>query len=330
MLPDNDLFPEIGTRPRWLILTINISLHNTGFSGDNRSFGTRDIVRGRLKTILLRRNLYYNQLKKRRNMDSKVTVITGASAGIGAALAQLLAVEGHRLVLAARRDPELKQIAGQLDCEALPVVCDVGRRADIEHLRDAALERFGQIDIWVSNAGRGINRTVLNLTDEDFDEMIAVNLKSAWYGMQAVVPHFKQRGRGHLINVSTFLSRVPFVSFRSIYSASKAALNILTANLRMDLKAQYPDIRISLVMPGIVTTDFSKNALGGPPQTFPTVRLMKSQNAEEAARAIASLIDDPRAEIYTNPALADLAVRYIQDVAAFEEYMRPGNQGQRP
>ncbi len=262
-------------------------------------------------------------------MNSSVIVITGASGGIGAALARQLGAEGHRLVLAARREPELKRVAEQSGGEAITVVCDVRGRADIEHLKTAALERFGQVDVWVSNAGQGINRKVLELTEADFDEMIAVNLKSAWYGMQAIVPYFQERGRGHLINVSTFLSRVPFVSFRSIYSASKAALNILAANLRMDLKAQYPDIHISLVMPGVVTTDFSKNALGGAPQSFPLVRLMKPQNAEEAAQAIVSLIHDPRAEIYTNPALADIAVKYIQDVAAFEEYLLQGGEARK-
>jgi short-subunit dehydrogenase len=261
-------------------------------------------------------------------MNSNVIVITGASSGIGAALARQLGAEGHKLVLAARRLPELKKIAEQSGAEAIAVVCDIRSRADIDHLRDSAIEQFGQVDVWVSNAGQGINRSVLALSDEDFDEMIAVNLKSAWYGMQSIVPHFQKRGRGHLLNVSTFLSRVPFVGFRSIYSASKAALNILTANLRMDLKAQYPEIHISLVMPGVVTTDFSKNALGGAPQSFSGVRMMKPQNADEAAEAIVSLIHNPGAEIYTNPELADIAVKYIQDVAAFEEYLRQGSQGQ--
>lgn len=124
---------------------------------------------------------------------------------------------------------------------------------------------FGHVDVWINNAGRGIGRSVLELTDDDFDEMMSVNVKSAIYGMQVVIPHFKERGRGHLINVSSFLSRVPFVTFRAAYSAAKAALNILTANLRMELKAAYPEIHISIVMPGTVATDFSKNALWGTP-----------------------------------------------------------------
>lgn len=255
-------------------------------------------------------------------MNSNVIVITGASSGIGASLARQLGAEGYRLVLAARREAQLKQVAEEAGSEAITIACDVRNRADMERLKKVALERFGHVDIWVNNAGRGITRKVLDLTDDDFDEMIAVNLKSAWYGMQVIMPHFQERGRGHLVNVSTFLSRVPFVSFRSIYSASKAALNILTANLRTDMKKEYPNIHVSTVMPGVVLTDFGKNALGGTPQMAPQSRsMMKPQTADEAAQAIVDLIHNPRPEIYTNPALAEVAVRYIQDVAAFEDIM---------
>jgi short-subunit dehydrogenase len=100
--------------------------------------------------------------------------------------------------------------------------------------------------------------------------MMSVNLKSVLYGMQAIVPYFQQEGKGHVINVSSFLGRVPLVTFRSIYSAAKAALNVLTANLRMDLQEHYPDIHVSLVMPGMVLTDFHKNALGGASQRRPS------------------------------------------------------------
>jgi short-subunit dehydrogenase len=251
--------------------------------------------------------------------SNQVIVITGASGGIGAELARQLGAKGHRLALAARREKELGEVAAQCGSEALAVVADVSRRRDVENLRDRALAAFGAVDVWINNAGRGIGRRVLDLTDEDFDEMIAVNLKSALYGMQAIVPHFKERGRGHLINISSFLGRVPLATVRSVYSASKAALNSLTANLRMDLKRDFPGIHVSLVMPGMVTTEFAKNALGGtPPMTGPPGPIPKPQSAEEVAAAIAGLIERPVPEIYTNPALANIARRYYDDVAAFE------------
>ena len=249
---------------------------------------------------------------------SKIIVITGASSGIGAVLARELGSRGHRLALAARREDELKKAAEQSGPGALAVVTDVKRREDVENLRDRTIEAFGHVDVWINNAGRGIGKRVMDLTDEDFDEMFTVNTKSALYGMQAIVPHFMERGTGHLINISSFLGRVPAASVRSAYSAAKAALNSLTANLRMDLRQEYPGIQISLVMPGIVLTEFAKNALGGTPGTPPPPGAMKPQTVEEAVAAIVGVVDQPVPEMFTNPALAEIARRYYEDVGAFE------------
>jgi short-subunit dehydrogenase len=255
-------------------------------------------------------------------MTAKVIVITGASGGIGAATAKILAGRGDKVVLAARRAAELKQVAEQCGPGALTVVTDVTRRAEVEHLRDEALRAFGQVDVWINNAGRAITRQVLELTDEDFDQMMAINTKAALYGMQVIVPYFKERGTGHLINISSALGRVPFASYRSVYSASKAALNSLTANLRMDLRAGYPNIHVSVVMPPMVSSDFASNALYGtpvPPGGFRSAPT--AQTPEQAAVAIVDLIDHPRPEIYTNPSQSEMVARYYTDVAAFEENM---------
>jgi NAD(P)-dependent dehydrogenase (short-subunit alcohol dehydrogenase family) len=261
--------------------------------------------------------------------DPKVVVITGASGGIGAALARRLGRAGCRLVLAARRGAELRQVASEAGVragEGLAVVTDVTRRADVEQLRDEALATFGAIDVWVNNAGRGVGVRVLELTDEQFDEMMAVNVKSALYGMQAVVPHFLARGAGHLINVSSYLGRVPLATHRSAYNAAKAALNALTANLRVDLRREHPgtNVHVSLVMPGLVATDFAQNALGGtpaPPPPLPGGVVQPRQTADEVAAMIAELIERPRAELYTSPAHAELTRRYYEDVEAFERAM---------
>ena len=257
-------------------------------------------------------------------MSAKVSVITGASAGIGAALARQLAARGDKLVLAARREKELNEVAQSCGADALAVAADVTRRADVDHVRDEALRVFGRVDVWINNAGRGIGRQVLELTDADFDQIMAVNVKSALYGMQAVLPHFKERGDGHLINVSSALGRVPFASFRSVYSAAKAALNSLSANLRMDLRAEFPNIHVSVVMPPMVSTDFARNALHGtpmPPGGFRNGIGAAPQTPDQVAAAMVELIDHPRAELFTNPGQAEIAARYYADVAAFEETM---------
>jgi short-subunit dehydrogenase len=256
-------------------------------------------------------------------MAEKVIVITGASAGIGAALAKQLAARGEKLVLAARREVELKKVSSDCGPDALSVVADVTQRADVEHVRDEAFRAFGHVDVWINNAGRGIGRQVLDLTDADFDEMMAVNTKSALYGMQTIVPHFKERGEGHLINVSSALGRIPFASYRSAYCAAKAALNSLTTNLRMDLRAEYPGIHVSVVMPPMVSTDFARNALYGTPMPPGGFRPgSEGQTPEQVAAAIVDLIDHPKPELYTNPGHAETVARYYADVAAFEEGMR--------
>src|SRR5205814_4023841 len=138
--------------------------------------------------------------------------------------------------------------------------------------------------VWINNAGRGIARAALELTDAEFDEMMAVNVKSALYGMQIVAPHFIERRQGHIINISSFLGRVPIATHRSAYNAAKAALNALTANVRVDLARTYPGIKVSLIMPGVVTTEFARNALGTASATAPPWTpgaAMQPQTAEE-------------------------------------------------
>jgi len=248
------------------------------------------------------------------DMD-KVIVITGASSGIGAELARQAAGKGARLVLAARRKAELEAVAGQCGHEALAVVTDATRRADMERLRDAALARFGRIDVWVNNAGRGITRSVADLTDEDLEAMWRDNVNSALYGMQAVLPPFQSPGAGQVVNISSTLGRLPIVPHRSAYSAAKHALNALSACLRQELRETHPGITVTVVMPGVVATAFGDNALGGGPDSR---GLPGAQRVEDVATVILDSIERPRAEVYTQAATQAQVERYYQDVEAFE------------
>jgi len=257
---------------------------------------------------------------------NRVVVITGASAGIGEAIARELGRRGDRLVLASRSADALQRVATKIGPHAHVVQADVRHRSEVERIRDEAISAFGGIDVWINNAGRGIVRPALDLSDDDLDEMICINVKSALYGMQAVVPHFTDRGRGHIINISSFLGRVPVAPLRSAYSAAKAALNTLTANARVDLQRTQPGIHVSLVMPGLVATDFAKHAIGstGVIPAGPIGSPMTTQTPQEVATVVADLIDHPAAEVYTNPASRALAARYFEDVGAFEaEAYRP-------
>lgn len=250
-------------------------------------------------------------------MEEKVIVLTGASAGIGAAAAPVLVERGHRVVLAARTQDTLDAVAGPLGDRALAVVTDVTRRADNDRLRDAALARFGRIDAWVANAGRGISRLPSQLTDEDVDDMIATNVKSVLYGFQSVLPHLRERGTGHLVAVSSMLGKIPFTPIRSIYSAAKAAVNSLCASFRGELRAEFPNITVTALLPGVVATDFGKNARHG---GLDSRALPGAQPVEEVARILADAIATPRAEVYTRPEMRDVAGRYYsaEDIATVE------------
>ena len=140
---------------------------------------------------------------------NRIVVVTGASAGIGEAIAVELGRRGDSLVLAARTAAALERVASQVGTRTQIVTADMTRRADVERTRDEAIRAFGRVDVWINNAGKGIVRPVLELTDDDLDEMIDVNVKSALYGMQAIAPHFMARGTGHIVNISSFLARVP-------------------------------------------------------------------------------------------------------------------------
>jgi short-subunit dehydrogenase len=236
-------------------------------------------------------------------MPNNVVVITGASGGIGAALARELGANGYALVLAARREDELHKVALSIRGDVLAIPTDVTERNSVRYLFEESIRHFGKIDVWINNAGRGITKRALDLTDDDIDDMIRVNVKSALYGMQAVVPHFMEKGAGHLVNVSSFLAKMPMAPMRSAYSAAKAALNSLTETMRFDLGATYPGIHFTVVMPGLVATEFAKNAAGENAVAAPPPKhLPPPQTAEEVAKVIADVLVHPRDTVFTNPA----------------------------
>jgi NADP-dependent 3-hydroxy acid dehydrogenase YdfG len=245
-------------------------------------------------------------------MENKVVVITGASGGIGEALALALAARGVSLVLVARSKDALRSVADRCGDATLPVVADVTDRDSVRGVVRDALARFGRIDVWVNNVGRGITRAPSELTDADLDDMMRVNVKSAMYGMQEVLPHFKERGRGLVINVSSMLGRVPFATFRSAYCGAKHFLNALTATFRDEVQQTHPDIHFSLVSPGVVRTGFGVNALHGGPDSR---AMPDSQSAGEVAAVIVEVIESGRPDVYTRPGSHARVTGYYASVA---------------
>jgi len=126
-----------------------------------------------------------------------------------------------------------------------------------------------------------------------------------------VLPHFQERGTGHIINVSSMLGRIPFAVVRSAYCGAKHFLNALTATFRAEVQARHPGIQFTLVSPGVVRTDFGLNARHGGPdsRSFP-----ESQSAEEVAEVIVDVIDSRRADVYTRSGSRARVVGYYQSL----------------
>jgi NADP-dependent 3-hydroxy acid dehydrogenase YdfG len=229
-------------------------------------------------------------------MSEKIIVITGASAGIGAAAAEHLAGQGHSVAIVARRKNELDRVATQCRGRGHAIVADVSDRSDVRRVVEETLARFGRIDVWINNVGQGITRLPSQLTDEDVDQVMQVNVKSALYGMQEVLPHFKSRNDGHIINISSLLGRIPFAVIRSAYCGAKHFLNALTITFRAEVQETHPGIQVSIVSPGVVRTDFGSNAIHGGPdsRSFP-----ESQSATEVAAVIADVIALRTPDVYT-------------------------------
>jgi NADP-dependent 3-hydroxy acid dehydrogenase YdfG len=245
-------------------------------------------------------------------LSEKVVVITGASTGIGAAAAKLLTSRGMSVVLVARTRETLEAVAAECGRNALAVVGDMSEREAVRGVVDKALARFGHIDVWINNVGRGISRPPSELTDEDIDEVMRTNVKSALYGVQEVLPHFKSRNSGQVINISSMLGRMPLAVIRSAYCGSKHFLNALTAVLRDEIRQTHPGIQISLVSPGVVRTEFGLRALHGGPDNR---QMPYSQSAEEVAEVIAWAIETRPADAYTRPGARERVASYYADLA---------------
>ncbi len=240
-------------------------------------------------------------------MDARVIVITGASSGIGAAVAEHVSRDGARVVLVARRTDALADVAARCHGRGHPIVADVTNRDDLLRVADEAIARFGHIDVWINNAGRGITRQPTELTGDDIDDMVEVNVKSVLFGMQAVLPHFKARGTGQIINVSSMLGRIPFAVHRSAYSAAKHFVNALTQMFRDDVQKTHPGIQVTLVSPGVVRTDFGLNAKHGGEDSR---AISYSQSAEEVAAVIAGVIESRKPDVYTREGSRERVASY--------------------
>lgn len=191
-------------------------------------------------------------------LSGQVAVVTGASQGIGRAIALRLAELGARVVLAARSQPRLQEVAADIEAaggEALAVPTDVRQESAVAALLQAALHRYARVDIWVNNAGMGQFGAPLHETAvEAWAATFQTNLDAIYYSIRALTPHLIQRRCGHIVNIASLAGHNP-VPGAAAYAASKAALHGLTISVAEELRGY--GIRVSLVCPGSVATDLS-------------------------------------------------------------------------
>ena len=186
------------------------------------------------------------------NIDRAVVLITGASSGIGAATARAASRDGARLVLAARRDERIAQLADELG-NAIAVRCDVTDADQVAKAVQTTLEAFGRIDVLVNNAGQGLQAPIDEIDPDDFRSILDLNLVAPLVTMQAVLPIMRKQAAGSIVNVSsgTILSVLPG---GGAYSASKAGLAMLSAVARAELVST--GIAVSTMYPFLTATEF--------------------------------------------------------------------------
>ncbi len=250
-------------------------------------------------------------------LKDKVAIITGASSGIGAALAKILAKEGVPVVLAARRVDRLYALVQEIKeagGNAVAHPCDVTVKAEAEYLIRQTLEKFNRIDILVNNAGRGHFASIEDTTDDMIQSMFKLNVYSLWYTVRPTLRHMKERGAGHIVNIASMAGKLGF-PYNSAYVAAKHACVGFTLALRQELIET--GIHASVICPAGVLTEWAKVTEGGSmlpmfSESGPIIKKIAEERgdslpkiqgvlpAEEIARQILECIKNPVAEVYTH------------------------------
>lgn len=186
-------------------------------------------------------------------LKDKVAIVTGAGAGIGAATAELFAREGAKVLIADYDLNSAKTVAGRIGSQAVAVQTDVRKSADAKAMVEEGVKAFGRIDILVNNAGRGILGTVVTTEENDWDDIMAVNLKGVFLCSKHAIPVMKANGGGNIVNVASTVSVVG-IPDRAAYVASKGGVAALTRAMAIDHVAD--NIRVNSVGPGVIWSSY--------------------------------------------------------------------------
>ncbi len=215
------------------------------------------------------------------DLNGKTTVVTGASSGIGAAVARRFAAAGSRIVLAARREVKLQELADSLregGTETLTCTTDVTDYRQVEALIGASIGQFGHVDILVNNAGNALAKSVADSTPEDLDFQIDANLKGVCYGCRAVLPHMIERRQGQIINLGSICSLRHFPNYAA-YVAAKWGVLGFSRSLYEEVRTY--GIRVNVLCPAAVNTPWAD--LAGAELPWPQEERLQPEDLAEMA-----------------------------------------------
>ena len=217
-------------------------------------------------------------------LSEKVVVVTGASMGIGEAIAKLFADQGASVVMLSRDAGRVEAARGRVGHgeRTLAMACDVRHREDVDRVIGLTVHHFKRIDVWVNNAGHGLLDSVAHVDMAACREMFDTNFFGAVGAMQAVIPVMRQQGGGTIINISSVAGHIP-IPFHGAYSATKFALNAMGKAAGVELKND--GIHVLTVCPGYVRTAFSENAIRGNDLKRVRPESVRGITAERVARA---------------------------------------------
>ncbi len=228
-------------------------------------------------------------------VKDKVALVTGASSGIGLATALALSKAGAKVAAGARRIDRLQVLEKQVRegrSQVLIQKLDVTSRQDCNSFVDAAVKKWGTVDILINNAGLMPLSFFKNLKVEEWDQMIDVNIKGVLYCTAAAVPHMLAKKSGHIVNISSVAGRVVFAA-GSVYCATKHAITALSEGLRQEL-SQRSNIRVTCIEPGVVSTELLNTITDKSLEKFVEAsKQMESLRAEDIANAIMFALQSP-------------------------------------
>lgn len=217
-------------------------------------------------------------------LEGKVVVITGASMGIGEAIAKVFAQQGANVVMLSRDASRAEAARGRVGYpeRTVALACDVRNSEEIDRVLALTLHHFKRVDVWVNNAGRGLIEAVAHLDMAACHDMFETNFFGAVSAMLAVIPVMQQQGGGTIINISSVAGHIP-LPFHAAYSATKFALNAIGKGAGVELKKE--NIHVLTVCPGYVRTAFAENAERGKDVKVVRPRGVRGITAERVARA---------------------------------------------